>query len=344
MRGCDVGLNSKLLIGFFLAVLLMNDAWPADKDTQEVTARPKAALSRFNLLNDVIQERFVNDIRIINDLSRKRRDLVRRLAHRSKESDQAGLPAQDIIINIDRELAHLRREVEILRAELALLTASPPEAARPLSLARQPDEAVQEALIYLGHYDGRIDGQLGERSREAIAAYQQALGMRPTGDLNALERRQLLDQATIHRNAYGIISAGGADAGYDFLYPSRLLPRERRDSAGYRRYSTPSKDVSLQVVSDSAERLESLYYSLLSRDGFSVTYSRLRNDWFVVAGQVGDMLFYDVARSNRRSLVRLRLVYPLEDQDLWDPMTVILFNSFRLTSADADQAASLFQP
>lgn len=51
------------------------------------------------------------------------------------------------------------------------------------------DVSVQRALASRGYYRGSIDGQIGPRSRRAIATYQQDRGMRPTGHITS----QLLD-------------------------------------------------------------------------------------------------------------------------------------------------------
>jgi len=51
--------------------------------------------------------------------------------------------------------------------------------------------AVQNALARSGYYRGSIDGQIGPQSRQAIANYQQAQGLRVTGNINTTLLRSL---------------------------------------------------------------------------------------------------------------------------------------------------------
>ena len=63
-----------------------------------------------------------------------------------------------------------------------------PPGARTIQLKFDPVvEAVQRELMSAGYYKGPVDGVNGRKTRQAIAAYQQAMGLepdgKPTGDL-----------------------------------------------------------------------------------------------------------------------------------------------------------------
>ncbi len=63
-----------------------------------------------------------------------------------------------------------------------------PAGARTIQLKFDPVvEAVQRELMSAGYYKGPVDGVNGRKTRQAIAAYQQAMGLepdgKPTGDL-----------------------------------------------------------------------------------------------------------------------------------------------------------------
>jgi len=63
-----------------------------------------------------------------------------------------------------------------------------PEGARTIQLRFDPIvEAVQRELLSAGYYKGPVDGVNGRKTRQAIAAYQQAMGLdadgKPTSDL-----------------------------------------------------------------------------------------------------------------------------------------------------------------
>lgn len=61
------------------------------------------------------------------------------------------------------------------------------------------DRGVQEALGVLRLYRGEMDGRLGPRSREAIAAFQRAWGLEATGVADARTQRTL---ATVSAELY----------------------------------------------------------------------------------------------------------------------------------------------
>jgi hypothetical protein len=215
----------------------------------------------------------------------------------------------------------------IIAAQTA--AAAPP----PAALADSAPGRVQEALIYLGFYDGSIDGRLGRRTATAISAFQAKRGEPADGALSAAQERALLDQATDQRRALGM-RWWQSEAGCRFIYPSQLLPIEAAKGDAYLRFSAPSDAASLQVVTSTSGDLETRFAGLLGR--YVVEYSRLRADWFVVSGTVQDRLFYDVARRGPdQRIIHLRLAFPLAERALWDPLTVILFNSFRLLPPDA---------
>jgi len=50
---------------------------------------------------------------------------------------------------------------------------------------------VQRALARRGYYHGPVDGDIGPGTRRAIARYQSANGLRPTGEINSSLLRSL---------------------------------------------------------------------------------------------------------------------------------------------------------
>lgn len=59
---------------------------------------------------------------------------------------------------------------------------APADGARTIQLKFDPVvEAVQRELLSAGYYKGPVDGVSGRKTRQAIAAYQQAVGLEPDG-------------------------------------------------------------------------------------------------------------------------------------------------------------------
>ena len=62
---------------------------------------------------------------------------------------------------------------------------------REIHTGNSTEVAVQRALANSGYYRGPIDGQIGPQSRQSIANYQQAQGLRVTGNINSSLLRSL---------------------------------------------------------------------------------------------------------------------------------------------------------
>lgn len=287
---------------------------------------------RADLLAALVRNQLEANERRIERLSAERAGLI--LAAETILTVTASDPSPPLdperIEQLDRQLDLLQQQQLVLRTELEDIAGPPaaePALVAPAALARDDAERLQEALVYLGHYDGRIDGKLGRRTQAAIAQFQAELGDPATGDLTEPQRSRLLAAATARQRAYGMQLLRGAEAGYSVIYPDILLPLEEQAGPTYRRFTNPAKDSSLQVVEDTPGDLEMLFADLLGR--YAVDYSRLRSDWFVVSGTVRDRLFYDMARLVDGRIIHLRLSFPVAQRGLWDPLTVILYNSFQ---------------
>lgn len=73
----------------------------------------------------------------------------------------------------------------------------------------------QHALRALGHYNGRVDGEWGEQTRNAVRSFQRELGFDETGALSPLETVVLICQAAegksdpVSQNLLGVMYAAG---------------------------------------------------------------------------------------------------------------------------------------
>ena len=63
---------------------------------------------------------------------------------------------------------------------------------RPTIPATQEGREIQSSLNYFGFNAGTVDGQVGQRTRDAISDYQAYLGYPRTGTLNAFEQNLLV--------------------------------------------------------------------------------------------------------------------------------------------------------
>jgi raffinose/stachyose/melibiose transport system substrate-binding protein len=76
--------------------------------------------------------------------------------------------------------------------EMLAPAVSPADTEEGLGLDQADRVAVQRLLAYLGHYRGPLDGAIGPASRAAIAVFQAADGLSPTGYLNQAALRRLV--------------------------------------------------------------------------------------------------------------------------------------------------------
>ena len=112
-------------------------------------------------------------------------------------------------------------------------TLPPPQIEEALGLSRQQRQSVQRALDNLGYDPGPADGQLGDRTRNALKRYQAALGEAETGYLS----QDLLD--TLDLAAIGPQRTLGGSTARSYTLtelPENVNPRFRNAVSTLNRY------------------------------------------------------------------------------------------------------------
>lgn len=103
-------------------------------------------------------------------------------------------------------------------------TESPAEAHQSEALMSADDRMeLQRALAWNGQYAGGIDGAFGPGTRNAMAAWQQAQGLEPTGVLTTAQRRTLIDGYRADQAALGLKTVLDDNAGISIDLPGALL-------------------------------------------------------------------------------------------------------------------------
>jgi len=183
----------------------------------------------------------------------------------------------------------------ILAATLALAQTSPPKPAAPasagdaalaaqkaafLALPLSTRKAAQDALVWLGFYNGVSDGEFGKRTRDAIVAWQASPKAAGAGALSPVELQALLAAAEKARAAVGFKTIEDPKTGARTGAPTKLL-------------SGPA-GVKLDFASDASGDLAALY-ARISADGPTrkIAYKAMKPDaFFVVSGQEGARKFF----------------------------------------------------
>jgi peptidoglycan hydrolase-like protein with peptidoglycan-binding domain len=188
---------------------------------------------------------------------------------------------------------------------------------------------IQWALIYLGHYESVVDGQFGQRSFDAIRAFQRSQGDAASGQLSARQYRNLIQNANDRLSEDSMLTLQDSAAGYRVDYPSRLLPRlEQAAPTSWRLHDEARQaEISITLGPDDAD-LSSLYEH--AEQSGEVTYRRIMERLFVIAGRRNGSRFYHVARAGEDRPIQIRLTYQSDQSQIWERFATVLFNSFRV--------------
>ena len=229
-----------------------------------------------------------------------------------------------------------QRPVSLFVALAALLSApqalaqkspAPPSATSDAAVAAQKEaflalpettrKAVQDALVWLGFYNGTNDGGFGKRTRDAILAWQRSVKAKPDGVLDPGLVQTLLAAGLKAREAAGFRAIVDGRTGARIGAPAKLLVRGAK----------------LDFASDPADDLAALYAKLSAETpARKIAYKAMKpNAFFVLSGQEGGRKFY--ARYDRQEgadppIRGFLFSYPAEAAALFDRVAVAVANSF----------------
>ncbi len=147
-------------------------------------------------------------------------------------------------------------------------------------------KAAQDALVWLGLYNGASDGDFGKRTRDAIVAFQ--LGQKSAGDgvLSPGQLQALLAAAQKARAAVGFQTIADPKSGARIGAPTKLMAER----------NGPKLDFATSADPD----LAALYARLGAESPTrKVAYKAIKpNAFFVVSGQDGAQKFYSRFEKN----------------------------------------------
>ncbi len=203
-----------------------------------------------------------------------------------------------------------------------------------LALPLATRKATQDALIWLGLYNGASDGDFGKRTRDAIVAFQ--LGQKAIGDgvLSPGQLQGLLAAAQKARAAVGFRMIADPKSGARIGAPTRLMG----DKNGPKLEFSTSADPDLAAL-----------YARLGADSPSrkVAYKAIKpNAFFVVSGHEGTQKFYSRFEKNESANPPIRgftFAYPAAASNL-DRVALAVANSFDAFPAAVENAANAAPP
>jgi peptidoglycan hydrolase-like protein with peptidoglycan-binding domain len=201
-----------------------------------------------------------------------------------------------------------------------------------LALPEATRKAAQDALVWLGFYNGVSDGDFGKRTRDAILAFQASVKAPAGGALSAPELEALLAAAEKAREAAGFKVVSDPKSGARIGAPLKLISAR----AGVR----------LDFASSAGLDLGALYARLSAATAARrVVYKAIKPDaFFVVSGQDGATMFYtrfDKSETASPPIRGFTFAYPAAQAAQLNRVALAVANSFEpFPAAPATPAAS----
>ncbi|MGA8582535.1 MAG: peptidoglycan-binding protein [Roseiarcus sp.] len=188
-----------------------------------------------------------------------------------------------------------------------------------LALPESTRKAAQDALVWLGFYNGVVDGDFGRGTRNAILAYQASVKAPQDGALSAPEIKALLASAQKARDAVGFQIVKDAKTGASIGAPTKLIGAH----AGAKLVLAASPDADL----------DALYARLAAvTPARKIAYKAIKPDsFFVVSGQDGASNFYTRFDKNAAASPPIRgftFAYPSSQAAQLDRVAIAVANSF----------------
>ncbi len=186
-----------------------------------------------------------------------------------------------------------------------------------LALPEETRRAAQDALVWLGFYNGVVDGDFGKRTRDAILAFQASVKAPASGALSAGTLQALLAARETARKTVGFHIIDDARTGARIGAPGKLMTGQ----------------VKLDFASSADPDLNALYARLAAGTATrKIAYKAMKPDaFFVVSGQDGATKFYTRFEKNAAASPPIRgftFSYPASRAALLDRIAIAVANSF----------------
>ncbi len=213
-----------------------------------------------------------------------------------------------------------------------------------LAMPEADRKAVQDALGWLGLYNGAVDGAFGKRTRDSILAYQASVNATADGMVSAPQLAALKAAAQKARTAVGFELIDERRSGVRIGAPLKILDKlamvggdvviEKGDG---------SVTLALQVRTGADAGLAALYAKLTSEaGGRRISYKAMKADeFFVMAGEEAGRKFYSRFANapanwpDGASLRGFTFSYPSALAADFDKITLAIANSFEPFSSSA---------
>lgn len=146
---------------------------------------------------------------------------------------------------------------------------------------------IQDDLIWVGEYNGVIDGEMGTKTIAGIKSFQRTHKLPSTGVID----RQTIDRLILESDAARANADFGAvldeESGIKIGLPKAYLGPGKPTGRGTAWKHSVDGRFSIETVriSEYGRRLEDIYDRLVATHGKTITYKTRKVDWFVISGE-----------------------------------------------------------
>jgi len=213
-----------------------------------------------------------------------------------------------------------------------------------LAMPEADRKAVQDALGWLGLYNGAVDGAFGKRTRDSILAYQGGVDATADGVVSAPQLAALKAAAQKARAAVGFELIDERRSGVRIGAPLKILDKLAMIGADVAiEKADGSVTLAMQARTGEDVDLAALYGKLIAESpGRKITYKAMKADeFFVVAGEEAGRKFYSrFAKAPANwpegpSLRGFTFSYPKAQAADLDKVALAIANSFEPFSSSA---------
>jgi S1-C subfamily serine protease len=147
-------------------------------------------------------------------------------------------------------------------------------------LSEEDRKLLQEALQWFGFYTGGIDGAFGRGTRTSMAAWQEAMGLEPTGILTTRQRATLLGSYQAEVAAYGFAPVTEAEAGIQITLPLALVEFDHYEPPFVHYRAKGDSGLTLVLISQPGDlaSLQGLYDVLQTLEDMPTTGERSKTE------------------------------------------------------------------
>ncbi|MFU1478982.1 serine protease [Roseovarius sp. C7] len=220
---------------------------------------------------------------------------------------------------------------------------TPAEARRSeRALTREDRAALQVALQWAGHYDGRIDAAFGAGTRRSMAAWQEANNYEATGILTTAQRADLLDQYNAVLKGMGLELVEDTTTGIRMKLPLGVVEFARLEPpfAHYEASGDIPAKVLLISQPGNQDTLFGLYDIMQTLEIVPLDGPRERkSDSFELIGEGATQISHTVASLRDGQIKGFTLVWPAGDEERRARVLAEMQASFERIEGVLDPAA-----